>query len=114
MSIGSRIKEQREFMGISQTDLARMCNISKQTLYKYENDIITNIPNNKVEIIAEKLNVSAAYLMGWVVYNEEKAHFDVLLSELSDRQKEYVLKLEQLPQEKQEAVFNMIDVLGGK
>lgn len=114
MSIGSRIKEQREFMGISQTDLARMCNISKQTLYKYENNIVTNIPNDKVEIIAEKLNVSAAYLMGWIVYNGEKAHFDVLLSELSDRQKEYVLKLAELPQEKQEAVFNMIDVLGGK
>ena len=34
MKIGNRIKEKREKIGISQTELANMVKISKQTLYK--------------------------------------------------------------------------------
>lgn len=65
MTIGDRIKYQRESLGISQTELANKVNISKQTLYKYETNIITNIPSNKIEEIGKVLNVSPAYLMGW-------------------------------------------------
>ena len=63
--VGKRIKELREKLGISQTDLAIKIGESKQTLYKYENGIITNIPSDKIEIIAEILGCSPAYLMGW-------------------------------------------------
>ena len=48
-----------------QVELAEKVSISKQTLYKYENDIITNIPSDKIEAIASVLNVTPAYLMGW-------------------------------------------------
>lgn len=65
MSIGERIRKQRDSLGISQTYLAKKVGISKQTLYKYETDIITNIPSNKIEDIGKILNVSPAYLMGW-------------------------------------------------
>jgi len=40
-------------------------NVSKQTLYKYENNIITNIPFDKIETAAKIGNVSPSYLMGW-------------------------------------------------
>lgn len=65
MTVGEKIKEKRILLGISQTELANMVNISKQSLYKYENNIITNIPSDKLELIAKKLKVSPAYLMGW-------------------------------------------------
>lgn len=65
MTIGDRIKKQRTLLGISQTELAEKVNISKQRLYKYETNIVTNIPSNKIEEIAKALNVSPAYLMGW-------------------------------------------------
>ena len=39
--------------------------VSKQTLYKYENNIITNIPSDKVEGLAKIFNVSPALIMGW-------------------------------------------------
>lgn len=65
MTKGERIKYYREQKGISQTDLAKMVKISKQSLYKYENNIITNIPSDKIEIIAEKLGVTPAEIMGW-------------------------------------------------
>ncbi len=65
MEIGSRIKTLRESLHISQVVLADRLNVSKQTLYKYENNIITNIPSNKIELAAKILNVTPAYLMGW-------------------------------------------------
>lgn len=65
MSIGERIKRLRVERGISQTDLAAKIQSTKQTLYKYENNIITNIPSDKLEKIASVLNASPAYLMGW-------------------------------------------------
>lgn len=65
MTIGERIVVARKRIGISQTSLADKINISKQTLYKYENNIITNIPFDKVEHIAMVCKVSPSYLMGW-------------------------------------------------
>ena len=46
-------------------DLAEKAKISKQRLYKYENNIVTNIPSDVLEVIAYHLEVSPAYLMGW-------------------------------------------------
>lgn len=52
------IKREREKAGISQTDFAKMIKVTKQTLYKYEQGIITNIPSNKIEEIANALGLS--------------------------------------------------------
>ncbi len=65
MTIGERIKNIRDKLGMSQVDFADRINVSKQTLYKYENNIITNIPSDKIESIAYIGNVSPAYIMGW-------------------------------------------------
>lgn len=65
MTVGDRIRALREKLGISQVDFAGKINVSKQTLYKYENNIITNIPSDKIEAAAKIGNVSPAYLMGW-------------------------------------------------
>lgn len=65
MSIGSKIKELRESAGYSQTDFADKIDVSKQTLYKYENGIVTNIPSDRIEAIAKLCNVDPAYIMGW-------------------------------------------------
>lgn len=65
MTIGDRIKCEREKKNISQTDLAKAISVSKQTLYKYENNIITNIPSDKIEKISEILDITPTYIMGW-------------------------------------------------
>ena len=49
MTVGERLKQLREKSGMSQVDFAAKLNVSKQNLYKYENDIITNIPSDKVK-----------------------------------------------------------------
>lgn len=65
MTVGERIKNLREKMGMSQVDFADKISVSKQTLYKYENNIITNIPSDKIEAVASIGNISPAFLMGW-------------------------------------------------
>lgn len=65
MTVGERLKELRTTLGMSQVDFADHINVSKQTLYKYENNIITNIPSDKVQSAAELCHVSPAYIMGW-------------------------------------------------
>lgn len=65
MTKGERIREVRERIGKSQTAFADAIGVSKQTLYKYENDIITNVPSDKIELIAEITGVSPGYIMGW-------------------------------------------------
>ena len=69
MTVGEGIKKIRENLNISQTDLAKGVNISKQTLYKYETNVVTNIPSNVIEKIANILAVSPAVLMGWETNN---------------------------------------------
>ena len=65
MTRGNRIRKKRLECALNQTDLALRVGISKQTLYKYENDIITNIPSDVIEKMAAILNCSPAYIMGW-------------------------------------------------
>lgn len=65
MTIGQRIKEMRLDKNLTQDELAARIHTTKQTIHKYENGIITNIPSSKIEAIANALNTTPDYLMGW-------------------------------------------------
>ena len=65
MTVGKRIRDVRENIGMSQVEFATAIGVTKQTLYKYENDLITNIPSDKIEAAAKIGHVTPAYLMGW-------------------------------------------------
>ena len=65
MTIGERIKSLRESKRITQTELAEKLGTTKQNIYKYENGIITNIPSDKIELMAKCFEVSPGYIMGW-------------------------------------------------
>ena len=65
MTVGERIKALRLKVGMSQVEFAEKIDVSKQTLYKYENNIITNIPSDKIEAAAKVGGTSPAALMGW-------------------------------------------------
>ena len=65
MTIGERIKLHREKANLTQDELAKQLNTTKQTVYKYENNVVTNIPSDKIEKMAELFGVNPGYLMGW-------------------------------------------------
>lgn len=72
MTIGERIKKERKKKGLSQVELADKIGATKQTLYKYETGVITNIPSDKIEAIASVLGLTPAYLMGWTTDRPKK------------------------------------------
>lgn len=65
MTIGKKIRSLRHMRGMTQEDLAKASNTSKQNIYKYESGIITNIPTERVQLLAVALGVDPNYLMGW-------------------------------------------------
>lgn len=65
MTVGEKIRNHREQENMTQSELGKACGVTKQTIFKYETGIVTNIPIDKLQRIAAALNISAAYLMGW-------------------------------------------------
>ena len=55
----------REAKQITQEELGATCGTTKQSIFKYESGVVTNIPLDRLEKIAVALDVSPAYLMGW-------------------------------------------------
>ena len=62
---GDKIKNLRIQNKMTLEEVGNRIGVSKQTLYKYENNIITNIPSDKIEGLAKIFNVSPALIMGW-------------------------------------------------
>lgn len=73
MNIGAKLKKLREDKGLTQEELAKHINSTKQTIFKYESGIISNIPMDKLTKIASILGVSPAYILGW-----EEDRLDIL------------------------------------
>lgn len=65
MSIGKRIYKERKRLNLSQEEVASFLHTTKQAIYKYENNIVTNIPAEKIEKLAELFCVTPQYLAGW-------------------------------------------------
>ena len=65
MSVGLRIKSAREQKNLTLEEVAKRCETTKQTIYKYENEIVTNIPYDKIVLLSKALDVTPSYLFGW-------------------------------------------------
>ena len=63
--LSENIKNLRKEKGMSQDELASLLNTTKQAIYKYESNIVTNIPMDKIETLGKVFNVSPSYIMGW-------------------------------------------------
>ena len=46
-------------------ELAEKIGTSKQTIHRYENGVISNIPHDKIKLLADTLGVTPSLLMGW-------------------------------------------------
>lgn len=65
MTIGQRMKSRRKELGMSAEDVAKKLGKHPATVYRYENGDIENMPTNILYPIAEALNTTPAWLMGW-------------------------------------------------
>ena len=67
----NKLKEMRKAKGLTLEDLALKLGTSRQTIHRYENGTINNIPPEKVVLLAEALDTTPASLMGWESKVEE-------------------------------------------
>lgn len=63
--IGERIKTLRKQKRMTLEELAAALGTSKQTIHRYENGTIANIPHEKIVQLAEALGTTPSELMGW-------------------------------------------------
>ena len=88
MTIGRNINHARKLSGMTLEELSKHIGISRQTLSRYENGIIGNIPSDRIEKIAIALNVSPAQLMGWEEMSgnpEEEYYTDPAVNEYAEQ-----------------------------
>ncbi len=77
MSFGDNLRRLREARHVSVAALSEMVGASRQTIYRYEDGTITNIPQERVEALASALGVLPAELMGWQTAPENKRREDM-------------------------------------
>ena len=63
--IANKIRELRKQRKLTLDDVAEVLATSKQTIHRYENGTISNIPHEKIEKLAQILSVTPSALMGW-------------------------------------------------
>lgn len=65
MNVGKRIQDRRKELNISVDELAKRLNKNRTTVYRYEKGDIENLPLGTLKPLAEILETTPAYLMGW-------------------------------------------------
>ena len=105
MEMGEKIKMLRTQKSMTLEELGDRVGVGKSTVRKWENGMIANMRRDKIAKIANALDCSPAYLLGWEENDE---------SEQLKRLTEYAKRLGNLSQDKQKEVFNFIDFLENK
>jgi transcriptional regulator with XRE-family HTH domain len=105
MSVGKRIALAREQKNMTLEEVAKLCETTKQTIFKYENEIVTNIPYDKIVLLSKALEVSPSYLFGW----EEKKS-SPSEPELTEGEKMMLALFRQIPKERQPEALDLLRV----
>ncbi len=115
MTIGEKIKILRTSLNLTQEELADAVGTRKQTIHKYETGVIANIPASKIKSIADKLDTTPAYLMGWHEVITPEAKTNDIISDIFVRLRrdpdflDLTSTLYSLPAEKLPAVKTVLE-----
>ena len=84
-------------------DVAQRCKTTRQTIFKYENEIVTNIPYDKIELLASALDVTPSYLFGW-----DKKENSPSERQLTEGEQTLLDLFNRVSEDKQQLVLQMI------
>jgi transcriptional regulator with XRE-family HTH domain len=99
MGFKENIKNRRLELNMTLEEVSKQLNISKPTLQRYESGVISNVPFETIEKLAEILQTTPSYLIGWSdinLSNKEKILLEKYnsLDEMGKHTINVVLKLE--------------------
>lgn len=107
MSIGTRIKQRREELGLTQPILAQLVGVSKGSIGNYE--IGVSNPNEPILIkLFEALNCDANYLYQDYINIESNA--DTSENEITPHERDIINSYREQPESVQNAICKMLDV----
>lgn len=119
--IGTRIKDARKAKGLTQKEFARLLDCSHTTISKYEQGEVENIPQPRMKLMAEILEVSPIVLFDLVdkakqpVNNErENKTEQPAKSELSKRQLEFIKRVEKMTDAQLDRLEKILDLIDKK
>ena len=104
MGKGERIRQLREQKKLTQEELARLLDTKRQTISKYEKEIVTNIPSDRIEAMARILDTTPEYILGWDVEEEGPA----TEAGLSENQKKLIDFAKTVPQDKVDMILRVM------
>lgn len=103
MPIGEKIRQRREELGMSQSELARKVGYkSRSSINKLEKDDKNGVSREQIYKIAQALKVTPSYLMGWE---------DEEVATLTAMQEETMANFLMLSYEHQIVVKSIVDTL---
>ena len=105
MSIGTKIRALREANNMSLEDVARLCGTTRQTIYKYENEIVTNIPYDRIILLAKALNANPSQLFEWEDNKKSSPNED---GSLTEGEMQVLELFRAIPEDQQPVVLAMI------
>lgn len=111
MTVGEKIKRRRLELGWSQDELAKKCGYkSRSSINKIE--LARDLPLKKIEVMADALEVTPGYLMGWEPDEQTArlAHYSEKWAEmiLDPKVRELVRGFCKLPSQRQAIVLNLV------
>ena len=106
MNMSDRIRILRISKGVTQETLGEVIGVQRSAIRKYESGTVENIPRSSIKKMADYFGVSPSYLMGW---EEETPSI-----ELSDEERKLLDLFRLVPEDKQQMLFQMIQVALGK
>ena len=111
--IGKRIKSAREKADMSLNDVALRLGVNKSTILRYENGEISKVKAPIIDGLANALNVSPHYLMGWEVEESKNDLIaEVVLKMRTDETFASVVEnLYKLDKDKLETINQMLNTL---
>lgn len=111
MTVADRIRIRREELGLSQDELASRCGYAyRSAICKMEN-AGDNIGTKRIAKVANALNTSIAYLMGWED-NATPENAELLADLITDGEMlSYIRKLHHMTDAQRGRVYGYIDML---
>ena len=105
MSVGQRISAARERKNMTLEEVAKRCETTKQTIFKYENEIVTNIPYDKIVLLSKALDVTPSYLFGW-----EEKESSPSEPQLTEGEKMMLELFRRIPEDRQPEALDLLRV----
>lgn len=103
MSIGDKIKQRREELGLSLEAVGAELGVHRSTVMRYETGDTSRIPLPVIEKLAQILKTTPACLMGWEA--------DETLANLDPEIKLVARSMQNMPPEKREMLVKIINTM---